>query len=218
MSDDLGNPSAFAHTVIDWFVLATGDFLHGAAEVTRDEHNLAFSSAAVARSAGEYASIGWWLADPSLSANDRIARSARVAFESIQKGKKLRSREDRQQYELDTKKLFRWAERNQSGKQRLPDAAHRFEKMNAKYGKRDYAAYSAIAHGDLAITAKLVQEKRGELDSDKAEPLWRLLAACEYSLKLARQVSQLRGREVVLLPGMVERFQELGAEFDAYQL
>jgi hypothetical protein len=44
------------------------------------------------------------------------------------------------------------------------------------------------------------------------------LAACEYSLKLARQVSQLRGREVVLLPGMVERFQELGAEFDAYQL
>jgi hypothetical protein len=31
----LGNPVAFAHTVIDWYAQATGDFLYGTGEVSR---------------------------------------------------------------------------------------------------------------------------------------------------------------------------------------
>jgi hypothetical protein len=65
--EGLGNPVAFAHTVIDWYAQATGDFLYGTAEVSRESYNLALSSAAVARSACEYAGIGWWLAEPGIS-------------------------------------------------------------------------------------------------------------------------------------------------------
>src|SRR5215211_2646924 len=55
--ENLGNPVAFAHTIIDWYALSTGDLLHGTAEVSREGHGLAFSPAAVARAACEYAQI-----------------------------------------------------------------------------------------------------------------------------------------------------------------
>jgi hypothetical protein len=198
-------------------VLATGDFLHGTAEVARDEHNLAFSSAAVARATGENASIGWWLADPDLSVGDRIARTARVAYESIQEGKRLRSKEERTQYEDENRLLLDWSQKNQSAKQKLPDPTHRFKAMNPTYGRFDYHQYSSVAHGDLAITSKLVREKLGDLAADPIEPLWRILAACEYSLQLATRVAELRHRNVETLPGLWEPFALRGAQFDAYQ-
>src|SRR5512132_364341 len=70
--EGFGNPVAFAHTVIDWYVQATGDFLYGTGEVSRESYNLALSSAAVARSACEYAGIGWWLAEPGISINGTV--------------------------------------------------------------------------------------------------------------------------------------------------
>src|SRR4029450_4633891 len=76
IEEGLGNPVAFAHTVIDWYALATGDLLHGTAEVSRARHNVAFSSAAVARSACEYAQIVSWLAEPGVSVEVRMARTA----------------------------------------------------------------------------------------------------------------------------------------------
>src|SRR5215211_1436228 len=76
----LGNPVAFAHTVIDWYTQATGDFLYGTGEVSRESYNLALSSAAVARSACEYAGIGWWLAEPGILIESRIARTARLVI------------------------------------------------------------------------------------------------------------------------------------------
>ena len=45
--EGLGNPIAFAHTVIDLYAQATGDFLYGTGEVSRGSYNLALSSAAV---------------------------------------------------------------------------------------------------------------------------------------------------------------------------
>jgi hypothetical protein len=36
--EGFGNPVAFAHTIIDWYALSTGDLLHGAAEVSREGH------------------------------------------------------------------------------------------------------------------------------------------------------------------------------------
>jgi hypothetical protein len=199
-------------------VQATGDFLHGTAEVARNEHNLAFSSAAVARSACEYASIGWWLADPGISVDDRIARTARVAYDSIQAGKSLRNREERREYEAQNAPILDWAQKNLSGKHRFPDATHRFQAMNPTYGRHDYHQYSSVAHGDLAITAKLVREKEGDLAEDPTEPLWRILAACQYSLQLATRVSELRDVAVEHLPGLWEMFAMFGTQFDAYQI
>jgi hypothetical protein len=40
--EGLGNPVAFAHTVIDWYAVSTGDLLYGTAEVSRPDYNLAF--------------------------------------------------------------------------------------------------------------------------------------------------------------------------------
>jgi hypothetical protein len=210
------NPAVFAHTVIDWYVLATGDFLHGTAEVARERHNLTFSSAAVARSACEYASVGWWLADRSITVRDRIARTASVVYESIQEGKKLRSSEQLGQYQTETQPLLDWALANRNNRQKLAGPTRRLESMNIEYGKLDYAQYSSVAHGDLIITAQLVGEKIGDLAEDPREPLWRVLLACEYSLKLAERVSELRSRRVDVLPGLAQLHNRYGAQFDQY--
>jgi hypothetical protein len=74
--EGLGNPAAFAHTTIDWYIQGTGDFLYGAGETSKDQYDLAFSSAAATRSACEYAGICWWLADPDISVERRISRTA----------------------------------------------------------------------------------------------------------------------------------------------
>src|SRR5215211_5332909 len=71
--EGLGNPAAFAHTTIDWYIQGTGDFLYGAGETSKDQYDLAFSSAAATRSACEYAGICWWLADPDISVERRIS-------------------------------------------------------------------------------------------------------------------------------------------------
>jgi hypothetical protein len=103
-------------------------------------------------------------------------------------------------------------------KHRFPDATHRFQAMNPTYGRHDYHQYSSVAHGDLAITAKLVREKEGDLAEDPTEPLWRILAACQYSLQLATRVSELRDVAVEHLPGLWEMFAMFGTQFDAYQI
>jgi hypothetical protein len=71
--EGLGNPVAFAHTIIDWYALSTGDLLHGTAEVSREGHGLAFSPSAVVRAACEYAQITSWLAEPDISLEVRMA-------------------------------------------------------------------------------------------------------------------------------------------------
>jgi hypothetical protein len=66
-----------------------GDFLYGTGEVSRESYDLALSSAAVARSACEYAGIGWWLAEPGIPINSRIARTARLVITTHNEGKSL---------------------------------------------------------------------------------------------------------------------------------
>jgi hypothetical protein len=95
----LGNPVAFAHTVIDWYAQAAGDFLYGTGEVSRESYNLALSSAAVARSACEYAGIGWWLAEPGIPIESRIARTARLVITTHNEGKSLLDSSEIAQYE-----------------------------------------------------------------------------------------------------------------------
>jgi hypothetical protein len=214
----VGNPAVYAHTMIDLYVLATGDFLRGSAETTKSTHNLAFSSAATARSATEYASIGWWLADPGLTAEQRIARSAGVTFESIKNGLKSRNAEQRTEYSEEMKPLLGWIEKSSLGKKHyLPDETKRLQQMSREYGDKDYHNYSLVAHGDLALTAKLIKEKKQEGAEDIREPLWRLLAASEYGLKLAFRVSELRSRNVGSLIDIASTFTDLGARFDLHE-
>jgi hypothetical protein len=104
----LGNPVAFAHTVIDWYAQATGDFLYGTGEVSRESYNLALSSAAVARSACEYAGIGWWLAEPGIEIESRIARTARLVITTHNEGKGLLDSSELAQYEADSVVLVSW--------------------------------------------------------------------------------------------------------------
>jgi hypothetical protein len=192
--EGLGNPAAYAHLVIDSYAQATGDLLHGAAEISRGRHNLAFSSAAVARSAGEYAGIGWWLADPVISADTRIVRTAGILVGSVTAARGLLAPEDFAHYENDNKQRLEWAKRRQRKKERLPDKTDRFIEMNPEEGKRHYNYFSLLAHGDLGMTVGIVRAKlsgSGELGD---EPVWRLLFASGYGLTLAARISELRER------------------------
>ena len=150
--EGLGNPVAFAHTVIDWYVQATGDFLYGTGEVSRESYNLALSSAAVARSACEYAGIGWWLAEPGISINSRIARTAHLAISTHNKGKSLLDSSEITQYEADSAILVNWAQRNLSAKERLPGPTERFKMMHPAHGQRHYSRLSMLAHGRSSLS------------------------------------------------------------------
>src|SRR5215211_8033905 len=102
IEEGLGHPIAFAHTVIDLYVQATGDFLYGTGEVSRGSYNLSLSSAAVARSACEYAGIGWWLAEPGIAIESRIIRTARLVITTHNEGKSLLDSSELAQYEADS--------------------------------------------------------------------------------------------------------------------
>jgi len=210
IEDGLGNPIAFAHTVIDWYVQATGDFLYGTGEVSRGSYNLALSSAAVARSACEYAGIGWWLAEPGIPIDSRKARTARLVITTYAEGKSLLDSSDLAQYEADSVVLVNWAQRNLSAKEKLPGPTERFRKMNPDHGQKHYSRLSMLAHGDLASVGQIVNLKVTGQNEHVQEPWWRILLACSHGLSLAQRISELRDRPSEHLPSL----QELHAYYD----
>jgi hypothetical protein len=88
---------------------------------------LALSSAAVARSACEYAGIGWWLAEPGVAIESRIARTARLVITTHNEGKSLLDSSELAQYEADSAVLVSWAQRNLSAREKLPGANRTFQ-------------------------------------------------------------------------------------------
>jgi hypothetical protein len=203
--EGLGNPVAFAHTVIDWYAQATGDFLYGTAEVSRESYNLALSSAAVARSTCEYAGIGWWLAEPGISINSRIARTAHLAITTHNTGKSLLDSSEIAQYEADSAVLVNWAKRNLSPKERLPGRTERFKMMHPVHGRKHYSRLSMLAHGDLRSVAQIVSLKVAGQNEQLEEPWWRILLACSQGLSLAQRISELRDRRLEHLPQLQQR-------------
>ncbi len=190
----LGNPVAFAHIAIDWYAGATGDLLHGAGEMSREHYNLVFSSAALARSACEYAGIGWWLAEPGVSINTRIARTAWLVGKSLREARTLLLPEEFRAFESDNAKLLQWAEANTSTREKLPSPAARFQAMNPEHGKANYAYYSMLAHGDLSTTGRLVQRQLADRSQHLQDFWWRIVLACAQALNFATRISDLRDR------------------------
>jgi hypothetical protein len=204
IEEGLGNPIAFAHTVIDWYVNATGDLLHGTGEVSRESYNLALSSAAVARSACEFAGIGWWLAEPGIPIDSRRARTARLVITNYNEGKSLLDSSDLAQYEADSSRLVSWAQRNLSAKEKLPRPIERFRMMSPAHGQKHYSRLSMLAHGNLGLVGQIVQLKVTGQSEQVEEPWWRILLACSHGLSLAQRLSQLRDRSSEHLPGLRE--------------
>jgi hypothetical protein len=210
IEEGLGNPIAFAHTVIDWYVNATGDLLYGTGEVSRESFNLALSSAAVARSACEFAGIGWWLAEPGIPIDSRRARTARLVITNYNEGKSLLDSSDLAQYEADSSLLVSWAQRNLSAKEKLPGPTERFRMMSPAHGQKHYSRLSMLAHGNLGLVGQIVHLKVTGQSEQAEEPWWRILLACSHGLSLAQRLSQLRDRSSEHLPGL----QELHAYYD----
>jgi hypothetical protein len=206
----LGNPVAFAHTVIDWYAQAAGDFLYGTGEVSRESYNLALSSAAVARSACEYAGIGWWLAEPGIAIESRVARTARLVITTHNEGKSLLDSSELAQYEADSAVLVSWAQRNLSAREKLPGPTERFKMMHPAHGQKHYSRLSMLAHGDLSLVGQIVSLKVAGQNEQAEEPWWRILLACSHGLGLAQRISELRGRSSEQLPAL----QELHAYYD----
>jgi hypothetical protein len=210
IEEGLGNPIAFAHTVIDWYVNATGDLLYGTGEVSRESYNLALSSAAVARSACEFAGIGWWLAEPGIPIDSRIARTARLVITNYNEGKSLLDSSDLAQYEADSSRLVNWAQRNLLAKEKLPGPTERLRMMNPAHGQKHYARLSMLAHGNLGLVGQIVHLKVTGQNEQEEEPWWRILLACSHGLSLAQRLTQLKDRSSEHLPGL----QELHAYYD----
>jgi hypothetical protein len=208
--EGLGNPVAFAHTVIDWYVQATGDFLYGTGEVSRESYNLALSSAAAARSACEYAGKGWWLAEPGIPIESRIARTARLVITTHNEGKSLLDSSEIAQYEADSAVLVNWAQRNLSVKERLPGPTERFKMMHPAHGQKHYSRLSMLAHGDLRLVGQIVSLKVAGQNEQMEEPWWRILLASSHGLSLAQRISELRDRHSEHLP----QLQQLHAHYD----
>jgi hypothetical protein len=204
------NPVAFAHTVIDLYVQATGDFLYGTGEISRGSYNLTLSSAAVARSACEYAGIAWWLAEPGIPIDSRIARTARLVITTYNEGKSILDPSDHDQYEADNEVGVNWAKRNLSAKEKLPGPTERFKMMNPDHGQKHYSRLSMLAHGDLRLMGQFVSLKIAGQNEELQEPWWRILLACSHGLSLAQRLSELRDRPSELLPGL----QQMHAEYD----
>jgi hypothetical protein len=209
--EGLGNPIAFAHTVIDWYVQATGDFLYGTGEVSRGSYNLALSSAAVARSACEYAGKAWWLAEPGIPIDSRIARTARLVITTYNEGKSLLDSSELAQYEADSRVLVNWAQTKLAAKERLPGPTERFRMMNPAHGQKHYSRLSMLAHGDLRLVGQIVNLKVTGQNEQAEEPWWRILLACSHGLSLAQRISELRGRASERLPDL----QEMHAYYDS---
>jgi len=149
----LGNDLAWVHRVIDVYTCAAGDLLHGTAQMSQSQYNLAFSPAPLARSACEYATIAWWIADPEASPTVRRARGAALVQRARYESRKfLRGEEEIREYEEEHESLIGWVERHADRKQQLPNEVTRFESMNAEHGRRTYATLSGIAHGELFAT------------------------------------------------------------------
>jgi hypothetical protein len=168
VEEGLGNPVAFAHTVIDLYVQATGDFLYGTGEVSRGSYNLALSSAAVARSACEYASIAWWLAEPGIPIDSRIARTARLVITTYNEGKSTLDPSERDQYEADNAVGVSWAQRNLSAKEKLPGPTERFKMMNpaqraeALFSPLDACPWRPSLNGTICQLEDRWSERRAE--------------------------------------------------------
>jgi hypothetical protein len=216
--EGLGNPVAFAHTVIDWYALSTGDLLHGTAEVSRAEHNLAFSSAAVARSACEYAQIASWLAEPGVSLEVRIARTAHLCERSIRESRKNLSAEEFAEYESRSAQYIGWARRTLSSGQRLARATDRFKAADPGTGQWHYSHLSDLAHGGLIAVADTVELVRtDDREQGILERLWKVLLPCSYTLAMIERLSQLRGRPSSVLDQLQIVYQNYLGLLEAYE-
>jgi hypothetical protein len=218
----LGNPVAFAHLVMDWYARASGDLLRGTSETSRRAHNLAFSSAAVARSACEYAGLGWWLAEPGVSVEARIARTARLVDTSLREAKGLLDSSELSRFEADNHLVLKWAAENVSRRVTVPNRTARFEAMNPDHGKWIYVYFSLLAHGDLVTTGRTVtMMQRTAIGEHEQEQVWRLLLATAQVLNLATRLSDLRGRhpqQLVDLYGLHAQYSDAMADLDASRL
>jgi hypothetical protein len=216
--EGLGNPAAFAHTMIDWYALSTGDLLHGTAEVSRKDHNLAFSPAAVARSACEYAQITSWLAEPNVSLETRIPRTAHLYERSIRESRKNLSAEEFSEYESQHAKYISWARRNLSSGQRLAGPTDRFKAADSVAGQWHYSRLSDLAHGGLIAVAETVDWARtDDREQGVLEHLWKVLLPCSYALAMIERLSELRGRSSDILDQLLLLYQDYARLLEAYE-
>jgi hypothetical protein len=207
--DGLGNPVALAYKVIESLAMGAGDLLYGASLVSMRKYNLAISSATVARSACEYASTAWFLAEPGISAQRRVTRTAYVVTESLLRARVFLGREEQDQYEADNAQLLDWASRHRPAtRDKLPNEVDRFKAMNPEHGRRQYEHLSLLAHGDVAMTLQIVETKATGGNENQLEPVWRVLLSAYHVLAMAARISEIKDRPSARLEQLARRHAE----------
>lgn len=131
------HPARFTHEVIDGYLLAAGDYVHGTGLTTDPAHDLGFSSASLARSACEYADRCWWLADPAIDVRERIARVLAVWRNTLAEERRALPPESMNELEAVSRPLMEWARAIDPPlpKRKVPSPSDLFKKM---YGDRGF--------------------------------------------------------------------------------
>ncbi|WP_433227818.1 hypothetical protein [Actinomadura formosensis] len=199
------NPVKFCQEVAGIYLLGAGDYLYGTALSANPRHNLAFSSAALARSAYEFSAWSWWIQEASIDATERVQRTIGIVRSDI------KHPGNAGQYGVPGERLIQeldsWANAQAF---RVPRGTRKITEvialMNPDNGPMHYKFLSGLTHGQLTPLLRIydhVRRSQTDLECDQWE---RLLIASGAVLQAMEATCVLRGH---VLPQTVVQLREL---------
>jgi hypothetical protein len=215
--DDFEEPVAFTHTVAGVYLLAAGDFVHGMHAVLVEHLDLAYSSGALARSATEYVAKAWWLTDPALTVEQRVARAVAALRQAV-RDEDLLAPEDAETRQEWVSRLESWASRQTFPiKKGIPKASDLVEGMSPELGRPHYRILSGPVHGGVVSLMRTYESVMGSPEDRRAEDWFRVLLTTERGLMAAQRTAELRGGTFVQLQDMALVHRDLAEQCEAWR-
>jgi hypothetical protein len=164
--------------------------------VTRPSANLMFSAASLARSACEFANRAWWLGDPDITVEQRIARGIAVVENAVKEEAALLEPTTLANLQDLKQKLDDWRQvRGFQETARLPTPTALFKLACPNGGGEDYKRLCNATHGSfLTVVMGHHAATTGTVEG-RADAWWRALAACRYGLHAAARIIKLQRNE-----------------------
>jgi hypothetical protein len=205
------DPARFAHQVANAYLLCAGDFVCGMQYVTTPRANLVFSSAALARSACEFANRAWWLADPDISVEQRIARGIAVMKNTVDEEAAVLEPTTLADLQDLVRRLDEWRQLlSFTETARLPRPTALFSLASPDSGDHDYKRLCNATHGSFLTVLMGHQAAITGAVEREVDAWWRVLTACRYGLQAAVRLTNLQGNEP---PQSLQNASMLGQQY-----
>lgn len=193
-TQDWPDPAFFSYNVIEVYLRAAGDFVHGLHLVSDPQWDLGFSSGTLARSACEYANRCWWLADPEIAVEKRVARALAVWQNTVSEERQLMDGGNLGVISDLGERINEWKRGHAFGIiDPLPGPTRLFELMYGQEGVRQYKRLCNSSHGSLLTVLRDYHAITCRPQDAAVDVWWRVLIATRHALNAATRVSDLRG-------------------------